>query len=226
MLGFFALAWLLLSVLQRLPGIGGLFHGFFALWLVLIGLSLGLGRLAAAARRRRRLESDIRALGNVESAHNQGKLGSLLLAQGRAAQAVEHLERAAAGEPERAEWHYRLGQARLQANRPAEALAALERAAGIEEEHAYGGVQLVLAQAHQALGRFPEALERLRVFEKNHGPSPESAYRRGQALKKSGAKSEAARAFEEVAALARTSARYQKKEHGRWVLRAQLARLF
>ena len=63
-------------MLQRLPGIGGLFHGFFGLWLVLIGLSLGLGRLAAAARRRRRLESDIRALGTSRAPHNQGKLGA------------------------------------------------------------------------------------------------------------------------------------------------------
>jgi tetratricopeptide (TPR) repeat protein len=226
LVGFFVLAWVLLAVLQTLPVVGRFFQGLFGFWLVLIALSLFLTRMAQAGRRRAMLESEIRALGNVDSAHNQGKLGSLLLAHGRVKQAVAHLERAAAGEPGRAEWHYRLGQAELLAGRPAAAIAPLERAVEIEEEHAYGGVQLALAEACTALGRFPEALERLRVFERNHGPSPESAYRRGQALKKQGEHRAAKRAFAEVAALARTSARYQRKDHGRWVLRAQLARIF
>ena len=47
----------------------------------------------------RKLKNEIRALGAVESAHNQGKLGSLLLARGRAKKALEPLEKAAAGEP-------------------------------------------------------------------------------------------------------------------------------
>jgi tetratricopeptide (TPR) repeat protein len=226
LLGFFVLAWILVEVLQALPVVGSYFHGLLGFWLVLIALSVLSGRLARAGRRRAKLESEIRALGNVDSAHNQGKLGSLLLAHGRVKPAVVHLERAAQGEPERAEWHYRLGQAQLQAGRPEAAIGPLERAVALDEEHAYGGVQLALAEACTALGRFPEALERLRVFERNHGPSPESAYRRGQALKKQGEHGAAKRAFAEVAALARSSARYQRKHHGRWVLRAQLSRLF
>jgi len=225
MVGFFALAWVLTSVLQALPGIGFLFRGFFAFWLVLIALSLGLERLARAARRRRRLDSELRALGNVESAHNQGKLGSLLLAHGRPARAVEPLRRAGEGEPETAEWHYRLGQALLRLGRTEEALAPLERAAAIDAEHAYGGVQLSLSEACLELGRWDAALEHLATFERNHGPSPESACRRGLALKGAGRRDEARRAFSEVSALARASARYQRKDHRRWVVRAHLAKL-
>ena len=225
MLGFFLLAWVLLGVLQTLPGIGGLFRGFFAFWFVLIGLSVAFERGSRWLLRRRKLESELRALGNVESPHNQGKLGSLLLAHGRAGEALEALERATEGEPDVAEWHYRLGQALLARDRGQEAVAALERAAAIDEEHAYGGVQLALAEAHQALGQYERALERCATFERNHGPSPESAYRRGLALRGSGDKAGSARAFEQVARLAEDGPRYQRRDNGRWVRRARLARL-
>ena len=225
MLGFFGLAWVLMSVLRGLPGIGFLFRGFFAFWFVLIGLSLVLERTTRALSTRRKLESEVRSLGNVESPHNQGKLGSLLLAKGRSRRALEHLERAAAGEPQVAEWHYRLGRALLEERRPEQAVAALERAEALDPEHAYGGVQLSLAEGHQALGQAEQALQHLLTFERNHGPNPESAFRRGQALRAAGQREQARAAFSEVGALARSGPRYQSRDHAKWSLRALLARL-
>ena len=62
-------------------------------------------------------------------------------------------------------------------------------------------------------------------FERFHGPTPESAYRRGRALKALGRRDEAGSAFEEVATLAKQSAKYQKKDSAGWVMRAWFARL-
>ena len=65
-----------------------------------------------------------------------------------------------------------------------EALAALEHAAVIDAEHAYGGVQLALAAASTRVGDLVRALAALDPFARNHGPSPESAYRRALALQR------------------------------------------
>jgi len=61
-------------------------------------------------------------------------------------------------------------------------------------------------------------------FDINHGPSPESAYRRGVALKKSGRAADARESFRHVGQLAERAARFQKKQQRGWVLRAWLAR--
>ena len=226
MLAFFGAAWVLLVVLRSLPGIGPFFHGFFAFWVVVIVLSIALERGAVWAGRRRRMASEARALGNVESPHNRGKLGSLYLGAGRPRAAIAPLRQAVEGEPDSAEWRYRLGQALLATGEHAEAVESLEAAAAIDEEHAYGGCQLGLAEGYLALDRPEPALERLAVFERNHGPSPESAYRRGLALKRLGRGDEAARAFDEVVSLAHHGARYQRRESGRFAWRARLARMF
>ena len=62
-------------------------------------------------------------------------------------------------------------------------------------------------------------------FERNHGPNPESAYRRGLALRQLGRKDDAARALAEVGDLAGKTVGFQKKGVWTWVLRAQLARI-
>jgi tetratricopeptide (TPR) repeat protein len=222
---FFVSVFLLVALLRALPGIGGWFGGFWSYWLVAIALAWALTLAGARWNARRRLAAQLRALGDVESAHNQGKLGALLLAHGRAARALPHLERAAAGEGDVAEWSYRLGQALGACGRHGEAVRALERAAALDEEHAYGGVQLALAGARSAAGDHAGALEALAVFERNHGPSPESACRRGLALREAGRGDEARAAFAEVAVLARRAARFQRARNRRWLLRAWLARL-
>lgn len=188
-------------------------------------VSVLASKAGVALLARRKLESEMRALGNVDSPHNQGKLGSLLLAHGRAARALPHLERAVAGEPESAEWKYRLGRALIELRRPEEAIAPLEGAAAIDEEHAYGGVQLALSQARLDAGDPQGALTALEVFERNHGENPESAYRRGLAHRAADRKDEARAQFARVPELARQGARFQRDEHRRWVLRAFFARL-
>lgn len=224
LIGFFLLVLLATSLLRSVPGIGAIVGSFYGFWIVAIVLSLALTRLSVIATQRRKLSSQVRALGEVESAHNQGKLGSLYLAHGRAARAVVPLERAVLGEPDVAEWRYRLGQALLACGRAQEALGPLEAAATMDEEHAYGAVQLARADARLRTGDAGGALAALAVFERNHGASPESAYWRGRALRALGRRQEARTSFREVASLARRAARFKRSENRVWVLRALLLR--
>ncbi|HVS19080.1 MAG TPA: tetratricopeptide repeat protein [Planctomycetota bacterium] len=223
--GFCLSVFVLVALLRALPGLGGWFGGFWSFWLVAIALGYALTRAGVRLNARRRLGGQMRALRDVDSAHNQGKLGALLLAHGSVGRALPHLERAAAGEPDVPEWSYRLGQALTARGRAREAVAALERAAALDEEHAYGGVQLALAAAREADGDQAGALEAVAIFERNHGPSPESAYRRGRALRALGRRDEARAAFDEVGDLARRAAAFQRSRTRPWALRAWLARL-
>jgi len=227
LLGFFVLVLVARFVLGYVPVVGGFLRatGFFGLWITAILVGFGLSQLGTLFLRRRRDRANMRALAAVDSPHNHGKLGALLLAQGRLRRALVHLEAAAAGEAEVAEWHYRLGATRLALGRPAEALPELERAVEIDEEHAYGAALMRLAEARAATGAQAEALADFERLERNHGPSPESAFRRGAALKALGRKDEARSAFAEVAELARHAARYQRREAGLWVVRARIASL-
>ncbi len=225
LVGFFVLVLVILRLLRLVPVIGGFFHGIFAFWIVAIGLSLLLNQLGTRALRARRTNLQVRELGHVDSPHNEGKLGSLLLAGGRVRQALAHLEKAVAGEPDSAEWHYRLGTALLQRGRAPAAVESLRRASEIDEEHGYGRVQLQLSEGLLATGDAAGALACLDVFDRNHGPNPESAYRRGLALKRSGERDEARASFARVSELARGGVRYQRRDNQRWALRAFLARL-
>ena len=94
----------------------------------------------------------------------------------------------------------------------------------MDEEHAYGAVQLRLAQALFESGRSADALRALERFERNHGPNPESAFRRGVVLRALGHADEARSSFQSVADLARQAARFQKSSARGWVWRAFLAR--
>lgn len=225
LIGFFVGVVLLMNVLRHLPWIGGLFHGFFAFWIVAILLSMALSRLSTVGLQRRSLHVQVRDLGNVESPHNQGKLGSLLLSHGRAAKAVPPLERAVAGEPESLEWRYRLGMALLDSGRAREACDQFGEVFSRDEEYAYGKVQLRAAEGALAVGDPDAALARLDVFDRNHGANPESSYWRGVALKRKGDRAAAATAFSAVSQLARQGAKFQQSENRRWVWKAGVARL-
>lgn len=222
---FLAGALVLSRILSTLPVVGGIFgHGLLGLWITALLLSFALTRLGTFALRRRRESAELRRLGAVDSPHNHGKLGSFLLAQGRHARALPHLQEAVRGEPEVAEWHYRLGCALLAAGEPRAAAEALWRAVGLEEEHAFGAAQLRLAEALLAAKHPEAAREALLTFERNHGPSPESAYRRAVAARALGRADEAAGALAELEALARQAPRYQRAEAERWRWRGRLAR--
>jgi Flp pilus assembly protein TadD len=226
-LGYFALVFAALYLLRHVPVVGELFQIPFLGFIIasaLVSFAISFTAVRAVDRRRARvMERNLR--GSVETPHNQGKLGALLLAQGRARTSIPHLERAAAGEPTVAEWSYRLGSAYLRARRPADAVRALTRAADLDEEHAYGQVMLRLARAQLAAGDAQASLATLERFERNHGPNPESAYHRGLALKSLGRRAEAQSALGEVSKLAAQATHFQKGSHRRFVVRALLARV-
>ena len=226
LVGFFVLAAVLAAVLRHVPVIGALFgHNLLGILLAAALLSAVLTRMGERLLTARKLRGELRALAAVGNAYNHGKIGALYLARGKPRAALEHLERATAGEPELAEWHYRLGLASLALRELEPALAAFERCVALEEEHAYGTAQMRRAECLQRLGRAQEALEAVALFERNHGPSPEALYRRGQALRVLGKKGEARAAFAEVRELARNATRYQRRSAGWWALRAGLAKL-
>lgn len=223
--GFFAGILVLMSILRHVPAIGGLFHGFLGFWLTAILATFLAERLSRGWGERRRAANLARSLGHVDSPHNQGKLGSLLLKDGNARKALPCLENAVKGEPEVAEWHYRLGLALLALQRPDDAIVAFEDTIRLNPEHGYGDVQLALARANLALNRAKPALAAAEAFERNHGPTPESAYHRGLALKCDGAKDLAKAAFREAGQLhARTAGFHRKAQRG-WAFRAWLAGL-
>ena len=140
-----------------------------------------------------------------------------MLSSGRARQALPYLERAVEGEPDSAEWRYRLGCALLESARPEAAVDALRATVAMDEEYAYGAVQLRLSEAHLGLGEAEAALAALDTFDRNHGPNPESAYRRGQALRAAGRRDEARESFAAVADLASRGARFQRGQNRRWL---------
>lgn len=227
LVGFFLLAFLLASLLGHLPLIGPLFARTGLLGILLTAGLLSAVLTSAGARLlgARKLRSEVRTLAMVGSAYNHGKIGAAYLARGRARAALSYLEDAVRGEPEIAEWHYRLGLARLATRDARGALAALEGCLALEEEHAYGQAQMRRAECLLRLARPEDSLASLEAFERNHGPSPEACFRRGQTLRALGRKAEARKAFAEVGPLARQATRYQRREAGWWAMRATLARM-
>ncbi len=222
---FFILVLVLTRILGRVPVIGGLFArtGFIGIWITAILLSVGMTRWGERTVRVQKSRSQLRQLLQVDTPHNHGKAGSMLLAGGQARAAVEHLESAAEGEPEMAEWHYRLGQAYLALRRFEEASTSLARALELDPEHAYGSAQLSMAEVCEALGQAEGALSALETFERNHGPTPESSYRRGRALLGVGRKDDARRAFDSAATLAIHTASYQQAKARAWAMKAKVA---
>jgi tetratricopeptide (TPR) repeat protein len=211
-----------------LPVVGPIFArtGIFGVWIAALLLSWAVTHYGERALTARRDRAEIHRLEEVDSPYNHGKAGALLLARGRAARAVPHLERAAQGEPDSAEWQYRLGCALLALRKPNDARVALERCVAIDEEYAYGAAQLRLAEALLAAGAAERALEVLDRAERNHGLTPESAYRRGRTLRALGRRDAARKSFAEVGELAQKAPRFQRREATAWATRAWLARMF
>lgn len=218
-------ALILSSVLRHVPGIGGLFRGIWGFWITVILLSAAVTWFSAYWTRRVRLRSRTLELSHVDSAHNQGKLGSLQLAHGRPRQALVALERAVAGEPESAEWHYRLGSALLATGEPARAAVELERALELAPQHAYGEVALELGRARLAQGDDEHALAAFEAYGRDHGESVRSAYLRGTALARLRRREEAREAFSQVGAIARRAPKFSRRGTLRWRALAWLARL-
>lgn len=219
--GFFLVTFLLLFFLREVPLIAPIFRiPFLGFWLTAMIVSALAARGGAWAVDRQRQAALQRRLGAVDTPHNRGKLGSLLAAQGRPRQALAHLQAARDGEPEVAEWRYRLGQTYLALGNREQGVEELRAAVAIDEEHAYGAALLSLAGAYERRGEHQASLEALERVERNHGPSPESAYRRGRALAALGRREQARAALAEVSSLAKSAARYQARDGQAWALRA------
>lgn len=214
-------------VLRWIPVVGGLFRipllGFFASAAI---VSFVGRRWAEGALARRRIEALKRQLGGVETPHNMGKLGSVLEASGRFKMAVSYFQKAAEGEPNTAEWHGRLGHCLLEIGEAEGAAKALMRAVELDEKLGYGAAMLQLSEAFQKTGGGERALAALDRAERNHGPSPESAFRRARVLSQLGRKEESRRAFAQVGELAHQAAAYQRSDNRQWVWRSIWARMF
>ncbi len=225
MIGFFAGTLLLMNLLRGVPVVGAVFQiplvGFFVAAFV---LSLGLSKASGYLLQRRRFLAMARSLEAVDSPHNQGKLGTLLLHQGRSREALDYLERAVDGDPDELEWRYALGVAQLGARDDSAAVETLRAVAAEDEEYKYGAVQLRLGEALLSAGDAAGSLAAVELFERNHGPSPESAYRRGLAQKALGDRDAAGESFAEVGELAGRAAGFQRAQNRPWVWRAMLAR--
>ena len=185
---FFVCVFILTGFLAQLPVVGALFRipflGFWFTALLVSAVAAKLGAEAIDAGARRRLE---RSLGAVDTPHHKGKLGVLLLAQGKVRRAIPLLEAASEGDPGSLELRYRLGEARLRAGRDAEAAQrALDSVLREDEEYAYGGAMLRSAEASRDAGDVSGALERVTRFEQNHGATPESALLRARLLRAAG----------------------------------------
>lgn len=221
LLGYILLVLIVWRLLAFVPILGGSFIG---LWVAVLLTSAIVGRVGERLVVARRDAAQVRALEAVDSPHNHGKLGSLLLGRGRARAALPHLERAREGEPDSLEWQYRLALAYEGVGRREEARGVLNGLLAVDAEYAYGAAQLRAAALAQDAGEHARVLELLDTYDKNHGESPESAFRRGKALRASGQKEPAARSFERVGQLAREAARYQRGEAQAWALRAFFAK--
>jgi Flp pilus assembly protein TadD len=101
----------------------------------------------------------------------------------------------------------------------------LVEAARLDEEHAYGAVFARLAEARLAGGDAAGSLEAVERRERNHGPDPESAYRRGLAQKSLGRREDARRSFAEARSLAASAAPFQRARARKWALLAFVAGL-
>jgi len=226
-LGYFLLVFAALFVLRELPILGGIFRipllGFF---LAAIVVSWGVARVGAALSARAKFTGQLRELGTVDTPQMRGKLGRLLLQSGRAREALEPLAEAAAADPQNVDWQFRLGCAHLATGEARAALPFLERAIDLNARHAYGGALLKLAEAQHLAGEGQAALAALDHYERLQGPTAESAFRRGLALKGLGAREEARAAFDTVAEHVRSAPRYQKAEARSWAARAVWARWF
>lgn len=215
--GYVLLVFAVIFVLRHVPGLGFLFAiPFLNFFLAAAIVSAAIGWWTSRTVDTRRVRALEREFGAVDTPHNQGKLGVLILARGRPRRAIPHLARAASGEPERAEWHYRLGMARLAAGEANTAVLDLEQAVQTDSDHAFGAPRLRLAEARIAARDAAGSLAAVEGFERHYGPTPESAYRRGLALRALSRSSEARAAFASVAELARSASRGMRRD-GAWM---------
>ena len=228
MLLFFVVVIFCTRLLAGVPVIGAIFRipflGFWFTAILLSALAAKFGSDAVDFTARRRLRQ---SLGSVDTPHHKGKLGSLLLAQGRATKAIPLLEAASAGDPTSLEWRYRLGLARLRGRGdPSAALSAFDSVLAEDDEFGFGSAMLHSGEAAFAAGYPDNALVRIDRFEREQGPTPASALLRGRVLKKAGRRSEALAALDEIPGLCKSAPKREASRSWAIRMRALVLRLF
>ncbi|QDV07937.1 hypothetical protein Poly30_34730 [Planctomycetes bacterium Poly30] len=227
LLAFFVAVIFFTRFLATLPIIGAIFRiPFLGFWFTAILLSAIFAKLGSDAvdyRARRNLE---KSLGAVDTPHHKGKLGALLLAQGRARRAIPLFEEAAVGDPTSLEWRHKLGMARLQAkDDPAAALAAFDSVLEEDVDYGFGSAMLLSAEAAKEAGFPDHALDRVQRFEREHGPTPLSALLRAELLKAAGDRAGANAALDEIPRLAKHAPKNAQSQSWSLRIRALMLRL-
>ena len=227
LVAFFALVFVVHAVLSWLPVtrniLGAL--GFFSFWAVAILVSVVASRLGERWVARARIQARIRDLGAVDTPHNRGKLGHLLLADGRRRAARPHLEAAFAAEPERLDWALGLGRLHLDLGEHEAAGPYFARVVRDDASFGYGEAGLGLAAAALGLGRARDALGALDDHDRRHGPNPRSAFLRGRALAAEGHRARAKEAYGEVFRLRSELPAYQRGDFAALAWKAFFGRL-
>ena len=227
LIGFFVVVFVALNLLRMIPFVGRIFDiPFVGFYLAAIVVSVVSARLGTSLVDKTRLRRSVRALGEVDTPHNTGKLGALLAGQGKHREALPHLEKAWEYEGEVAEWAYRVGRSRLKLGDTAGAVEALARAVELDEEHGYGEALRRLAEALTQVGDPDGALTRLDRHDVIYGETPESAYLRGRAHQGRGDRAAAKAAFSKAPQLVEGVVKYQREGARPWALRARFASWF
>lgn len=205
--------------------IGPLLHiPLLSFWFVAILLSVLASKGAAWSLDRRRERAMLRSMGAVDTPYSKGKLAGVLQSQGRHRRALPLFEGAVEGEPDRVEWQLGLGRARRSLGDVVGAGEAFEAALRIDPAAGYGAAALGAAACAQEGGDGERALECVGICEREHGASPESAYRRGRALAVIGRRDEARAALDEVAGLVSKVPGRRKTQDLVWAVKARLAK--
>ncbi len=218
----YIIAFILASfVLRHVPVIGGLFRGLLGFYLLLVLFAAAAAIVGRVLVRRRRLAEQVRVLSLVETPHNQAKLGTLLLGEGRPRAALAPLEYAHSKEPRNPEWGVALGDVYRALGRHREALERYDAVLAFAPEHGFGGLLARRAAALESIGDVDGALETLRSLEAAHGAAPESAARIGMLLRRTNHKDEAREHFRRAIQLAQSAPIYVRRKQRRWILRAR-----
>jgi tetratricopeptide (TPR) repeat protein len=225
-LAYFAMVFVFTMLFRELPLVGGLFRvPLFGFFLTAALMSTVGARAATWLSQQRALSRDLSDLGVVDTPHMRGKLGRLLVMNGRPKAALEPLREAVAADSENLEFHYRLGVAERLTGNPKDSIRLLTRVTELDDRYAYGEPWMQLALAHQDDGDNEAAVRVLERLEVLQGPTGEQTFRLGCLLKALGRKDEAGAVFDRLPEILKRAAKYQKAEIRGYLARSYFARL-